>query len=135
MVHCLKRHYFQHKTPTECQLCNRKLKSKCGYTLHLKRCSQNVHVLQQNKTEIISPMTTAPPLPTLLPTIVSPTLITPTDTMKTSPTALTTVSTALTCSTPIIITKGNICPHHTDEASKFPNDSFPSLTHSSYQHS
>ena len=29
------------KTPIECHLCNRKLKSKSGYTLHLKKCSQN----------------------------------------------------------------------------------------------
>ena len=39
------------KTPFECHLCNRKLKSKPGYTLHLKKCSQNVHVSQQNKAE------------------------------------------------------------------------------------
>ena len=41
---------FSQKTPIECRLCNRKLKSKSGYTLHRKMCSQNVHVSQQNKT-------------------------------------------------------------------------------------
>ena len=34
------------KTPIECHLCNRKLKSKSSYTLHLKKDSQNVHVSQ-----------------------------------------------------------------------------------------
>ena len=35
------------KTPIECHLlCNRKLKIKSGYTLHLKKCSKNVHVSQ-----------------------------------------------------------------------------------------
>ena len=83
---------FLQKTPIECYLSNKKLKSKSGYTWHLKKCSQNVHVSQQNKAEPISPTAIAPPLPTSFPIIVSPTLITPTDTMKTSPTALTTVT-------------------------------------------
>ena len=30
---------LSYKTPIECQLCNRKLKSKSGYTLHVKKCS------------------------------------------------------------------------------------------------
>ena len=119
------------KTPIEHHLCNRKLKSKSGYTLHLKQCSQNVHVSQQHKNEIISPTTTAPPLPTSLPTIVSPTSVTPTDTTKTSPTALTTVSTPLTSSTTKIITEVDISPHHRDKASNFSNESFPPLTHAS----
>ena len=115
------------KTPIECHLCNRKLKSKSGYTLHLKKCSQNVHVSQQNKAETTSPTTTAPPLPTSLPTIVSPTSITPTDTMTTS---LTTVSTALTTSsTPTIITEADIPTHHIDKTSNFSNESLPPLTH------
>ena len=72
--------------------------------------------------------TTTPPLPTSLTTIVSPTSITPTDTMTTSPT---TVSTALTTSsTPTIITEVDIPPyHHTGEASNFSKKSFPPLTH------
>ena len=119
--------HLSHKTPTECHLCNRKLKSKSGYTLHLKKCSQNVYVLQQNKAETTSPTTTAPPLPPSLPTMVSPTSITPPDTMTTS---LTTVSTALTTSsTPTIITEVDISPHHIDKASNFSNESFPPLTH------
>ena len=121
---------FLQKTPIECHLCNRKLKSKSGYTLHLKKCSQNVHVSQQNKTKMISLTTTAPPLPTSLPTIVSRTSITHTNTMKTSPTALTTVSTASTSSTPTIITEVSISSHHTDEASNLANESFPPLQHS-----
>ena len=104
------------KTPTECHLCNRVLKSKSGYTLHLKKCSQNVHVSQQNKAETIFPTTIAPLLPTSLPTIVSPCSITPTDKMTaTSPIALTTVSTASTTSfTLTIITEVDVPPHHTD---------------------
>ena len=112
------------KAPTECHLCNRKIKIKSGYTLHLKKCSQNVNVSQKNTAETTSPVATAPPLPTSLPTIVSPTSITLTDTMTTSQT---TVSTALTTSsTPTIITEVDIPPHRTDKAS---NESFPPLTH------
>ena len=37
------------KTPIECHLCNKKLKSKFGYTLHLKKYSKNVHVSEENK--------------------------------------------------------------------------------------
>ena len=77
-------------------------------------------------------MKTAPLLPTSLPTIVSPTSITPTDTMNTSPTALTTKTTvSTTYSTPTIITELDTSPHHTGEASNFPNESFPPLSHSS----
>ena len=90
MIHFLERHYFKQLSQNvliDCLLCNKKLKSKPGYTLHLKKCSRNVHFSQPNKAETISPTTTAPPLPTPLATIISPT----TDTMTTSPTALTTV--------------------------------------------
>ena len=90
MIHCLERHYVKQLSQNvliDCLLCNKKLKSKSGYTLHLKKCSRNVHFSQPNKAETISPTTTAPPLPTPLATIISPT----TDTMTTSPTALTTV--------------------------------------------
>ena len=58
---------FLQKTPIECYLSNKKLKSKSGYTWHLKKCSQNVHVSQQNKAEPISPTAIAPPLPTSFP--------------------------------------------------------------------
>ena len=83
----------------------------------------------QKKTEIISPTATASPLPKSLPTIVSPTSITPTDTMKTSLTALTTVSTASNSSRPTIITEIDISPYHTDKSSNFSSESFPPLTH------
>ena len=37
-IHCLERHLLNisQKAPIECHLCNKKLKSKYGYTLHLK---------------------------------------------------------------------------------------------------
>ena len=123
---------FSQKTPIVYHLCNKKLKSKSGYTLHLKKCSQNLHISQKNEDETIFLTTTAPPLPTFLPTIVSPSSITPADSMNTSATALTTVTTAsTTSSTPTIVNEVDTPPHDIGKVSDFSNDSFPSLSHAS----
>ena len=111
-------------------LSNRKLKSKSGFTLHLEKWSQNVHVSQQNKAKTISQMKSALPLPTSLSTIVSPTSVTPTETMTTFLAVLTAVWTVCTTSyAPTIITEVDIPPHHTDKVSNISNESFPPLSH------
>ena len=132
MIHCPERHYFHNfcKKHLLNVTCNRKLKSKSGFTLHLEKCSQNVHVSQQNKAKTISQMQSALPLPTSLSTIVSPTSVTPADTMTTFLAALTTVWTvSRTSYAPTITAEVDIPPHHTDEASNISSESFPPLSH------